>query len=178
MIASLRRKLAAFRRREDGTASTEFVVIIPLILGIFMASLESGLVMVRSTLLEQSVDMTMRNLRLGQYPNVDSDLLKQEICARTIVFPNCQRNIMIEMRRVSTATFAMPATPVVCVDREEEAQPVLTLQIGQQNDVMMVRVCIVQDLLFPTTGLGLAMPKDPSGGIGLIAETAFVTEPI
>lgn len=178
MIAFLRHKLAAFRRREDGTASTEFVVIIPLILGIFMASMESGLVMVRSTLLEQSVDMTMRNLRLGQYANVDGDLLKQEICARTIVFPNCADNIMIEMRRVSTTTFAMPSNPVTCVDREEVVQPVTTLQIGQQNDVMMVRVCIVQDILFPTTGLGLALPKDPSGGIGLIAETAFVTEPI
>ena len=178
MIAFLRRKLAAFRRHEDGTASTEFVIIIPLILGVFMASLESGLVMVRSTLLEQSVDMTMRNLRLGQYPTVDGDLLKREICARTIVFPNCQDNIMIEMRRVSTANFTMPVNPVTCVDREQEAQPVTTLQIGQQNDVMMVRVCIIQDLMFPTTGLGMALPKDPSGGIGLIAETAFVTEPI
>lgn len=178
MIAFLRHKLAAFRRREDGSASAEFVVVIPLILGVFMASLESGLIMVRSTLLEQSVDMTMRNLRLGQYPNVDGALLKEEICSRTIVFPNCEDNIMIEMRRISTANWSMPVNSVTCVNREEAAQPVTTLQIGQQNDVMLVRVCIVQDLMFPTTGLGLAMPKDPSGGIGLIAETAFVTEPI
>ena len=178
MIAFLRRQFKAFRRREEGTASTEFVIIIPLLLGVFMASLESGLVMVRSTLLEQSVDMTMRNLRLGQYPNVDSDLLKQEICSRTIVFPNCQDNIMIEMRRISTATWDLPTTPITCVDREEDVQPVLTLQIGQQNDVMLVRVCVIQDLIFPTTGLGFALPQDAQGGIGLIAETAFVTEPI
>jgi Flp pilus assembly protein TadG len=177
MIAFLRRQIKAFHR-EDGTATTEFVIVIPLLIGVFMASLESGLIMVRSTLLEQSVDMTMRNLRLGQYPVVDADLLKTEICSRTIVFPNCQANIMIEMRRVSTSTWALPTTPITCVDREEEAQPVVTLQIGQQNDVMLVRVCIVQDLIFPTTGLGLAMPQDAQGGIGLIAESAFVTEPI
>lgn len=178
MIAFLRRTFGAFGRHENGGASAEFVVVIPLILGVFMASLESGLIMVRSTLLEQSVDMTMRNLRLGQYPNVDGDLLKSEICSRTIVFPNCEANIMIEMRRISTSTWAIPTTPVTCVDREEEAQPVVELQIGQQNDVMLVRVCIVQDLMFPTTGLGLDLPTDASGGIGLIAETAFVTEPI
>lgn len=177
MIAFLRRQFKAFRR-EDGTASTEFVIIIPLLLSVFMASFESGMVMVRSTLLEQSVDMTMRNLRLGQYPNVNADLLKDEICARTIVFPNCKQNIMIEMRRVSTTTWTLPATPITCVDREEDVQPVLTLEIGQQQDVMLVRVCIVQDLIFPTTGLGLALPKDARGGVGLIAESAFVTEPV
>ena len=177
MIAFLRRRIKTFRS-EAGSASTEFVVIIPLILSVFMGSIEAGLLMVRSTLLEQSVDMTMRNLRLGQYPAVDAALLKAEICARTIVFPNCEQNIMIEMRRVSTATWALPTAPITCVDREEEAQPVLTLEIGQQQDVMLVRVCIVQDLIFPTTGLGLSMPKDAQGGVGLIAETAFVTEPI
>jgi hypothetical protein len=41
-----------------------------------------------------------------------------------------------------------------------------------------MRVCILQDLIFPTTGIGLGLPQDASGGIGLITETAFVTEPI
>ncbi len=177
MTAFLSRLRTAFRR-EDGTASLEFVLVIPLIMTVFMASLESGLIMVRSTLLEQSVDMTMRNLRVGNYPIVTSNLLKSEICSRTIVFPNCHENIMIEMQRVSTANWTLPAAPIVCTDREEEAQPVLTLQIGQQNDVMLVRVCVVQDLIFPMTAFGLSLPHDPLGGIGLIAETAFVTEPI
>ncbi len=176
MTAFLSRSLKAFRR-EDGTASMEFVILIPLLLTIFMASFESGMIMVRSTLLEQSVDRTMRSLRLGHFPNPTADLLKSEICDKTIVFPNCADNIMIEMQRVSTATWAMPSTPITCVDREEEIQPVLTLQIGQQQDVMLVRVCIVQDLLFPTTGFGLDLPQDALGGVGLISETAFVTEP-
>lgn len=172
------RRLTQALRREDGTATMEFVLVIPVLLTIFMASFESGLIMVRSILLEQSVDMTMRELRLGHYPNADADLLKREICSRTIIFAKCESNIMLEMQRVSTATWAMPSTPVTCVDREEEVQPVLFLQIGQQNDVMLMRVCIVQDLMFPTTGIGLGLPKDAGGGIGLITETAFVTEPI
>ena len=113
MTAFLRRLITAFRR-EDGTASTEFVLVIPVMLTIFMASFESGLIMVRSILLEQSVDMTMRELRLGHYPNPDADVLKRQICSLSIVFVDCEANIMLEMHRVSTTTFGMPTTSITC----------------------------------------------------------------
>ncbi len=164
-------------RREDGTAAMEFVLAVPLLITIFMASFESGLLMIRSIMLEQSVDMTMRELRLGHYTLPDAALLKVEICKRTVIFKDCEANIMIEMTRISTATWALPSTGVACIDRAEDIQPVTSLQIGQQNDIMLVRVCVVQDALFPTTGIGLGLPKDGEGGYGVIATSAFVTEP-
>ncbi|GLS86973.1 hypothetical protein GCM10010873_19470 [Cypionkella aquatica] len=164
-------------RREDGTAALEFVISVPLLLMIFMASFESGLMMTRKIMLEQSVDRTMRELRLGHYPLADAALLKTEICNRTVIFKDCNANILIEMTRVSTSTWVMPSTGVQCVDRAEDVQPVTALQIGQQNDVMLVRVCIVQDAMFPTTGIGLGLPKDGKGGYGVVAVSAFVTEP-
>ncbi len=164
-------------RREDGTAAMEFVLAVPLLITIFMASFESGLLMIRSIMLEQSVDMTMRELRLGHYTLPDAALLKAEICKRTVIFKDCEANIMIEMTRISTATWALPSTGVACIDRAEDIQPVTSLQIGQQNDIMLVRVCVVQDALFPTTGIGLGLPKDGEGGYGVIATSAFVTEP-
>ena len=64
LMARAARRIAAFlpdeMRREDGTAAMEFVLVIPVIMMIFMASFESGLLMTRSIMLEQSVDMTMR----------------------------------------------------------------------------------------------------------------------
>ncbi len=65
-----------------------------------------------------------------------------------------------------------------CIDRSEDIQPVTALQIGQQNDIMLIRVCVVQDAMFPITGIGLGLPKDGEGGYGIIAISAFVTEPI
>lgn len=176
MIRLLKRLSHAFRR-EDGTAALEFVVAVPLLITIFMASFESGLLMTRSIMLEQSVDMTMRDLRLGHYTLPDAALLKTEICKRTVIFKDCDANITIEMTRISTATWALPTTGVACIDRSEEIVPVISLQIGQQNDIMLVRVCVVQDALFPTTGIGLGLPKDGKGGYGVIATSAFVTEP-
>lgn len=176
MIALCKRMRRALRR-EDGSATLEFVLSVPILITIFMASFESGLLMTRSIMLEQSVDMTMRELRLGHYPLPDAALLKREICKRTVIFKDCESNIMIEMTRVSTTAWSLPRTDVACVDRAEDIQPVTALQIGQQNDVMLIRVCVVQDALFPTTGIGLGLPKDGHGGYGVVAVSAFVTEP-
>ena len=176
MIRFMRRLARGFRR-EDGTATIEFVMAVPVLLTVFMASFESGLLMTRAIMLEQAVDITMRELRLGHYTLPDADLLKAEICKRTVIFKSCEDNIMIEMTRVSTLNWALPKTDVVCVDREEEIQPVTVLQIGQQNDVMLIRVCVIQDALFPTSKYGLRLATDAQGGYGLVTVSAFVTEP-
>ena len=180
MIRFMKRLAPALNRgvhREDGNATIEFVLTIPVLLTIFMASFESGLFMVRSIMLDQAVDITMRELRLGHYPAPSSEILKTEICSRTVIFPNCQAQIMIEMTRISTSNWTMPPRQVNCVDRDEDVQPVTALQIGQQNDVMLMRVCMIQDAMFPTTGIGLGMNLDAGGGYALTATTAFVTEP-
>jgi Flp pilus assembly protein TadG len=165
-------------RREDGTAAMEFVLVVPVILLIFMASFESGLLMTREILLEQSVDMTMRELRLGHYAKVTNVLLKQEICSRTIIFPNCESNIKIQLDRVNTTDWNFPATPTACVNQGDPAEPVTSLKYGDPNDLMLIRVCIALPAMFPGTGLALNMQLDPSGDYALVARSAFVVEPI
>jgi hypothetical protein len=181
LFSLVARRIAGFvpdeMRREDGTAAMEFVLVIPVIMMIFMASFESGLLMTRSIMLEQSVDMTMRELRLGHYASVTNLLLKREICSRTIIFPNCMSNIKIQLDRVNTTSWDIPATPAHCVNRREEGEPVVSMSAGQQNDLMLVRVCIALQAMFPSTGLALKLPLDEDGGYGLVARSAFVTEP-
>lgn len=171
------KRLACVFSREDGNSSVEFVIVAPLLLIVFMAAFESGLLMTRSIMLEQALDKTIRELRLGHYTLPDAAKLKSEICKRTVIFTNCEANITIEMTRVNTATWAMPVSNVACIDRSEQFAPVVAYVTPQQNDVMIVRVCVIQDALFPTTGLGLALPKDGNGGYGIVAVTAFATEP-
>jgi len=163
--------------REDGTATMEFVLMVPVFLTIFMASFESGLLMVRQILLDQSVDQSMRELRLGHMNNVTEASLRTQICSLTIVFSNCETVMMIQLDRISTTTWAIPGTPTACINRDEQIQPVVALQIGQQNDVMLVRVCVIQDAMFPTTGIGLGLAVDSQGGYALISRSAFVVEP-
>lgn len=165
-------------RDEDGVASLEFLFALPILMAIFMASFESGLMMTRSIMLEQSLDIVMRELRLGHYPGADADMLKQEICKRTIVFNNCEASLMIDLQTVSTSTFALPTIATTCVNRDAAIQPPITLHIGQQNDLMLVRACIVEDAIFPTTGIGLSLTRTGSGGgIEIVAVSAFANEP-
>ena len=170
-------RLPDVMRREDGTATMEFVLVIPVIMMIFMASFESGLLMTRSIMLEQSVDIAMRELRLGHISPVTNHQLKKEICKYTVIFPDCRNSMKIEMDRVSTTAWDIPNVPDHCINRAQPAEPVLTYSGVSQNDLMMVRVCVVLDALFPTTGIALELPLDPSGGYGLVARTAFVVEP-
>lgn len=169
--------LSATFRREDGTATIEFVLVVPAILMIFMASFESGLLMARHIMLERSVDMTMRELRLGILVNPTHDSLKTEICSRTVVISQCESTIRIHMQPVSTTTWALPSDAPVCVDRAEPINPVTIVNPGSENEVMLVRVCVVVDAMFPTTGIGLGLPKDGQGGYALVSMSAFVNEP-
>lgn len=171
------RRLALGLRREDGTASAEFVIAVPVLLMIFFAAFESGLLMTRYIMLEQSLDMVMRDLRLGNYAAPTAAEMKADICDLTVILVNCEENISIEMTQINTTTWAVPTSQVGCVNRTEDIQPVTMLQIGQQNDVMLMRVCVVQDAMFPTTGIGLGLPLDARGGYGLVTMSAYVTEP-
>lgn len=177
LIARVLRFIPQALRREDGTASMEFVLVIPLLMGVFMASFESGLMMTRSIMLEQAVDMTMRELRLGHYPNATNAVLKKEICSRTVIFPDCENNIKLELERVSTDDWALPRVPQHCINKRQEIDPVISLNVNQQNDLMLVRVCIALPAMFPSTGLALGLNLDSDGEYGLVATSAFVTEP-
>lgn len=166
-------------RDDSGVATIEFVMALPILLAVFSASFESGLMMTRSIMLEQSLDMVMRELRLGHYVGADSVLLKKEICRRTVIFSDCEASLMIDLRQISTTTWAMPTVATTCVNRDLDIQPVTALQIGQQNDLILVRACIVQDAIFPTTGIGLRLTRQNNGGgYEIVAVSAFSNEPI
>jgi Flp pilus assembly protein TadG len=174
MIRILRR----FLRCESGTATIELVIILPMIFTLFAAAMESGLLMTRSALLDRALDLTVRELRLGHVANPSHDDLKQMICDRFLMVQNCMDNLMLELRKVDMTTWVMPAEPATCVDRNAAVQPVTELDLGQHNDLMLVRACLMADLIFPTSQFGAQLAPDAQGGFGLVAVSAFVNEPM
>lgn len=171
------KRLAAAFRLADGTASIEFVLIIPVVMAVFMAGFESGLLMTRHIMLERAVDMTMRELRLGHLVDPTHDSLKTEICSRTVVISDCENVIRIHLQTISTADWSLPSDEPTCVDRAEEITPDIALDPGSESDLMLVRVCVVVDAIFPTSGIGLRLQKDDQNGYGLVSVSAFVNEP-
>ena len=178
-MSRLSERLFHLWRDESGVATIEFLFALPVLLVIFMASFESGLMMTRSIMLEQSLDMVMRELRLGKYVAPDANLLKTEICKRTVMFNNCAANLMIDLQKVSTTTWALPTNATSCVNNNAAIQPPVAPVFGQQNDLMLVRACIVVDAMFPLTGLGLSLTRTTAngGGYEIVAVSAFANEP-
>jgi hypothetical protein len=178
MIPAVRTRLAGFRRRDDGVASVEFVLMLPLFLTIFMASFESGLLMTRNIMLERALDLTVRELRLGSFVNPSHDTIKDAVCGRTVLFEDCGKIMRLELTKVNTATWNLPATDTPCADRDEPIQLLDPLDTGAENEMMLIRACAVFDPIFPMAGLGLRLKKDSlGGGYAIIARSAFVNEP-
>jgi hypothetical protein len=173
---SLRMLRAA--RREDGTASVEFVLVFPLLLFVFMMAFESGTVMIRNMMLERSVDIVMRELRLNHYPNPDHDMIKEEICSNTVVFPDCETTLLVNLAPISMTTWDIPTEPMPCIDVAQEINPPPVWNASEEpHELMLVRACITVTAMFPTTGIGLRLPQDDEGRYWLTAVSAFVNEP-
>lgn len=173
-------RLRWFLRHEDGTANVEFVLMIPLLLTLFMASFEAGLFSLRQTMLERAVDIAMRDLRLGTLGAApDHADLKQAICANASILSACGSDLKVSLEQVSMDTWTMPATATVCRDRASDIDPVTTLDPtpGAREELMLVRVCLRADAMFPTTGIAAGLDLDGADGYRLVAISAFVNEP-
>ena len=178
MIRYLTRPFKHFAKRENGSATIEFVLLFPAFMTLFLASAEVGILTLRNVILERSTDIVVRNLRLGIGSTPTNENLKTQICEQARIFRSCESDINIELRRINTDTW-IPAglDQANCVDRTEEVAPVIEFTPGGANDVMLIRVCIIFDPFFPTAGLASRIPLDGSGGYAIVASSAFVVEP-
>jgi hypothetical protein len=171
------RNLLRRAAREDGSVTVDFVLVFPVFIMVFLASFEAAMMMTRFVMLERALDISIRDLRLGVYTNPTHDQIKADICARTILLPDCEGALLLEMRPVSRVSWDVFAGTTQCVDRTEDLLPVTTFNPGAENELMLIRACAIFDPFFPTTRWGLRLPLDASGGYQLLAMSAFVNEP-
>lgn len=175
-----------FLKSGDGTASIEFCFAMPIVLLIIMASFESGLYMARHVMLERSVDLVVRDIRLGLTDGMTHLQLKQAICDRSALVESkaaCVDSMRIWLQPINTATFAMVAPPKSCVDRAAPIDPLAAtpdteFKFGSDNEIMLMRICLKERPMFPTTAIGTAMLKDETDGhYALVTTSVFVNEP-
>lgn len=177
-------RFSAFLRDDSGEATIEFLLIFPTLFLIFTASFESSMYMARYVMMERSVDKTVRLLRLGSFPNPTHQNLKRAICEGGMLVSSiteCMNSMKIWMQPVNTGTFQMAAPPRSCVDK---AQPINTdeppeneFSTGTDNDIMLLRICMKEDPMFPTTAVSVKMPTDADGSYVMLVTTTFVNEP-
>ena len=191
MIRPLHRILRRFRRSEDGAATIEFVILFPAFIAIFLSSFESGLMMVRNVMLERSVDLAVRTLRLGTPVPPSYEEFKNSICEEALIFADCLNLVQINLEPVDMNTWAMPTADTNCIDEarhNDASNPInpkddATYIGGGNDELMIVQVCALFKPMFPGTTLGMRMPKfNPDdtaddAKYALVVTSAFVNEP-
>ena len=178
LMNGVRRCCARLRRREDGNATVEFVIIVPVYLALMIMSLELSMITLRQTMLERGLDIAVRDIRLGTGTNPTHDAIKKRICEEVYVINNCESSIRLEMVPSDMRNLTTLGGQVMCTDKEEEGAPVLTFVPGQQNQLMFLRACAKYDPIFPTWHLARGLKKDNSGQIAIVSMSAFVQEPL
>lgn len=169
-----------------GTSTVEFVVLAPLFFGIFFAFFEIGMATMRWVMLEHGVDVTMRELRLGQIPaeylgsaEATHGYLRQQICRYDYLNKNCEDDLYLELVPASSA--GMPTTSAECVNRSDRVDPTFNVSTGGSGDentdqIMYLRACMIVNSIVPPP---YAPPwdYDSSQGYPLIVDSAYVNEP-
>ncbi len=174
------RRIAAWRfrvLREDGNITIEFAIWFPMFIIVLLAAVELGIITARHVDLERSLDLTVRDVRLGTGDSFTHDELKDMICDNSAILPNCSDSLRLEMVRQAMPGWVDPAQRADCIDRSEEARPARTFQQGGANELMVLRVCAKFRPLFPSSGLAARMQTDGAGDYALVATSAFVQEP-
>lgn len=176
--------LRAFLHDDSGEATIEFLFVFPILFLIFTASFESSMFMARYVMFERAVDKTVRQLRLGTYAHPTHQNLKKTICESGMMVESvktCMDSMKIWMQPVNTGTFSMAAPPRSCVDK---SQPIVTNEppsteyaSGTDNDIMLMRICLKEDPMFPTTAISVKMPVEADGSYVMLVTTTFVNEP-
>ncbi len=171
-------KLRSAFLREDGTSTVEFVIVVPTFLLIFVSIFELGMAMTRLTMLEHSLDVTMREIRIGTNQTFTHDAIRDEICKNAGYLRDCQTGLQVEMIKIDREDWIMPSREATCIDQSPgAARPVIRLDNGAPSDVMFIRACFVVEPLFPTFGLGAIVETDAAGNMHLVANSAFAQEP-
>ncbi|KNG92655.1 TadE/TadG family type IV pilus assembly protein [Pseudaestuariivita atlantica] len=173
LFSRLRRHMA----QEQGSMTVEFAIWFPLFMVILLASVELGVVTVRHTMLERSLDMTVRDIRLGTGTAPQHDQIKDQICENIALVPDCQENLRLEMMQRDLRAWTSIDGNADCTDQSAPVAPVRQFSNGLDNELMVLRACLKFTPFFPTTALGESMAKDANGDVGLIATSAFVQEP-
>ena len=174
-----RLRASTFARGDSGAATIEFVVIFPAMFLFIANTVETSTVLTRGAMLDQSLDLAVRELRLGTDGPPEFEEFRKLICDANAFLPDCMNALQVELRPYTAAALEEMREEIRCLDRSEDIEPLNETNYvpGAANQIMLVRACASFEPMFPKAGLGAALPKDKNGDYSISAVSAYVQEP-
>ena len=164
---------------ESGNANLEFVALFPLIILLFCSAFEAGTLSIRQVMLDSATHDVVRHLRLASNTPPTRDTLTSLVCDRARVFPDCANSVSVELAAVDTTTWNIDRGAMGCNNRTADGifKPATQYIGGDNNDLMILRICAVFEPVFPTVGLGAAITRINATDYAIVSVSAFVNEP-
>lgn len=178
MTGFIKRLPHRFRRRcrdESGSSTVEFALMLPVLTLLMASAVELGIIMTRHVMLERAVDLAVRDIRLGATPSATE--LVNNICDRAVVIPECATSLVLDMSPIDEVTWDLPAQGTPCYNRQDDIEPATEFTHGVDNEIMLIRACVIVDPIMPWYGMGKAIDDLSGGDFYLTAASAFVNEP-
>ncbi|MEM9579996.1 MAG: TadE/TadG family type IV pilus assembly protein [Pseudomonadota bacterium] len=181
MIRSFKTRLAAFRASENGAPTLEFALVFPAFMMMLMVAVELGVVNLRQIALESRLDSAMRVVRINTNVRYTHDDVRDMICQNADMFPDCASNLRLEMIPNDPRGYAQLPSTVDCVNStvpiNDAQNEVRNFSLGNANELVMVRACLLYDPVLPTSLLALTRTTDANGKSAHVAVSAFTQEP-
>ena len=171
------RPLRRFVQDETGAILIPFVIWSTVILGLILSTMELGAIGFRHYALERALDGAAREVRLSTGREWTHAELKEAVCERAQVIPNCAGNLQLEMIRLDLRDWTPPSLNAGCADRAENAASPGRFESGASNQIMMLRACFAFEPIAPTAPLAPMLSRDANGETWLVSTSAFVMEP-
>lgn len=121
------RQLRRFLSDNSGTATMEFLIVLPLLMWVLLTVFETGFIATRVVLLEHGIDIASRDLRLGLDPTVDHARFKKRACENSKIIADCERDLILEVVELDPAS-PYPKNQANCRDRSGEIMPSMASQ--------------------------------------------------
>ncbi|GIT89973.1 hypothetical protein JANAI62_05430 [Jannaschia pagri] len=173
------RALLRRARREDGAATVEFVLLLPVFLALFLSCFEASLVLIRQVMLERGLDVVAREIRLDSSNGLTQTGIRDNICAEARILPDCTANLLVELQEIDPANYDLPSTVQPCVNRETSVMPTPAFVSERASKIVFVRACFAVDPFMPGAGLGAQLVSSVDGtSLRMVAATTVVVEPI
>lgn len=176
-VWSVRPRLRRFVKDESGNATIEFCILFTSYFLMLFAGVEIAYINTRHALLERSLDIAVRDIRLatGHIPTYAE--VRSQLCTETGIIDDCDGNLRLEMVQVDPRNFWTIEPNPDCINAEEAPRPVRSFEHGQDNELMLIRACVKYKPMIPTTGWFNDHLLDTQGYAQMIATSAFVQEP-
>ena len=176
MMQSAKSLFRRFRRDDSGSATFDFVIVMPLYVLLLVAAFETGFISLRQVLLDRGMDMAVRYVRLNTGNPPTYVELKELICQGAGVIDNCDDALKLEMEIQDPRTNLALRSRPDCVNRSLAVQPAEIYQTGSDNQIMFLRACVRFKPLFRTAIMGSAI-ADEHGEYAIVSTSMYVSEP-